>query len=1189
MHSSSVNERARLLRPWTLPLVVASTCGLLAYIYHDEKAFLTDIRQPDSVSISFTELLLGTQPNNDRLRAGLIEQFLRLGEYRRAQEHVSLLKDQAHGIAPFYRAEIAILEARAAPGGLAADQVARLTRGLRELERRDLPAALLARLALHALALGAPDLAAQTYADLAEREPQRRQQWLEEAAHSQLASNQPERAAQLFLDLAEQSTQAEQRRQYLEQAFGSLVAANRSEQAVDLLKRHLAELNDTSADLAWLEQGVSAAMGSKRFDLAADFVERWQALSPEDLQAQRLSFRLQLASGDTAKAWEIGERLLQRQPDDPALLEQMARLGEWTGHPQRALDYWVSLLQQREDAQQHEHAWRLAAQLFDFDRAVPLLARLGEQRRLSDVELDALIYSHESRGSPEQAEQWLRGYLAQHPDHRLAWMRLQQNLAYTEQFKEEALVWAEMARHFPLSPAERVAWAETHKKLFDSQGAWQVLSDVDSEKIEDADYWRLRAELAWELEHDQEALRAYDRLQALQQPLYSGNEEHLIALNSQRNPEKALALLAANWRRTGDMRRLVSALQMAESLNDWEQLQRLLGEVQDNPQAARTPYVWVAQAALADHQGREAEAEGLYRRGMERFPEESLFCERLLWFYVDRGRRRELEPLLQQWRGEAIGDSRLWLPFASANLLLGRHSEALAWYRRYLQANPRDWLVKAAYADALEASGYPELALRVRHELLAELDNGDAKLTPERYSTYLRLLASSHSIERASRQVEQWQDGSPLLLQQWFERFLIQLEANNQEGLKNEWLAWGRGRGLAISRYEELQEALRSHNRSTLQHLMTGAELDSAQRVDVLQQLGHDGPAMVAGLEAMGDGQPPQIQQQLLGQTQELLQRSPQGLQVGWHRRDYGEVNVSGPRLSGGINLGDDWYAALRLEDVNYSANSLKESRMGDERNAQLSLRRNLADGDFTLTQDSSWRVDKNRFGLSINRNWQLSSRDEVKLDLDWHRETDETGLLRALGRRDSLHVSGQHGFSARDRVSWLVGHRRYSTREGDSLGKGEIASIELNHSLLFAGPTWEVRSGVEYQNNRLANDLPEELLESMGGPLRRENAKPGDILQDSYGQAYVGSTWRRGLPGTLNRGQAQYTWIVDVMAGWQWTEKQINYGFNTGIGMSVLGGDELAFTVGYLSSPQGARSQSGGVIGVTYSSRFGR
>ncbi|MGV8488730.1 tetratricopeptide repeat protein, partial [Pseudomonas aeruginosa] len=64
------------------------------------------------------------------------------------------------------------------------------------------------------------------------------------------------------------------------------------------------------------------------------------------------------------------------------------------------------------------------------------------QRQMTDEELDALVYSHETRGTPEEGEAWLRGYVQVYPKQRLAWQRLQQILEHTQQLQEETGVWA---------------------------------------------------------------------------------------------------------------------------------------------------------------------------------------------------------------------------------------------------------------------------------------------------------------------------------------------------------------------------------------------------------------------------------------------------------------------------------------------------------------------------------------------------------------------------------------------------------------------------------------------------------------------------------------------------------------------------------------------------------------------------
>lgn len=186
------------------------------------------------------------------------------------------------------------------------------------------------------------------------------------------------------------------------------------------------------------------------------------------------------------------------------------------------------------------------------------------------------------------------------------------------------------------------------------------------------------------------------------------------------------------------------------------------------------------------------------------------------------------------------------------------------------------------------------------------------------------------------------------------------------------------------------------------------------------------------------------------------------------------------------------------------------------------------------------------------------------------------------------------------------MAQRSFSTRAGDSLGTGQALKLELDHTLEFAGPNWTVRSGVDYQKNSVKDRNLDYLSSRNGGaikitpqsidpdtglpdPLDVQTVTAADLLQSRYGQLYVGTTWRRGIPGALVRTKPQYTWLVDMMAGWQWTDQTFNYGINTGVGFEVLGDDELALTFGYQSAPQGGDGKSGGTLGMSYGVRFGR
>ncbi|QLC72836.1 tetratricopeptide repeat protein [Pseudomonas sp. LPB0260] len=1185
MRNSSAAKPTRLLSPWALLLLALVVGGLLYLTHRSEEVFLPAGKQPDAVWVSYAELLLEARPENDELRLTLIEQLIKLGDYPRARRHLRELQLDETDRLRFYRVELDVLQALASRKGIERPRRVALVERLSGLSRDGLSTEVLLRHARYALSLSAPGLAADIYVELAGREPEKSAEWLGEAARWYLASGQQTRAAGLYLQLLEQAATAQQRAQWLAQAFAALRAGDRGEAAVEMLARHFAELRD--GDPRLLAEAVETAIGSRRLDLATQFIRTWRAWRPDDPQAMALDFRVRLAEGDLQEAWRVGQALVEARADDPELLRQMAQLGEWVGETQAALGYWIRLLQLREDDETREHAWRLATQLFDFERAIPLLEGLSERRRLNDVELDALIYSQRSLGTPEALERWLRGYLRHHPEHRKAWDGLRLLLEHNQQFAAETRVWADMDKRFRLTVAERLAWAEAHWRLFDPAAAWQVLDAIDADTIDDEDYWRMRAALAWDLEQDDDAQRAYERLLALQVTLGNGDEQQLISLYRESAPDQALALLVKSWQRTRDSATLTDALQLAEQLAAWVQLQALVDEAMALPGGSRVPALWQARALLAERGGRQEEAERLYRQGLSLFPQQTVFRERLLWLYIDQGRRDELSTLLQQWRSLAREDSVLWLPFASANLLLNRTEQALAWYRLYLRSKPGDWLVQAAYADALDSGGYADAAQRLRRHLLNRVAEPQLAGAIERYRVYLRLVSSAQSGRRALQQAWQWQDGSQTMLQLWFEQLLARLDGTRQEAMKDEWLAWARSQGLEIGRYELFQEAMRAQDRDALERLLAGGGLDQAQRVEALTRLGRGGEALGEGLAGLSDEQPGSIRGQLLRQTVELHQRTPQGVQLSWQHRDFGGFDLGGPGARIARHLGNDWYADLRLGQGSYDAPTLDERVLGEERNLQLLLQRELSDGALELSVDGSWRDDQDRLGFGLARRLQLSSRDELEVSLGWHREADESGLMRALGMRDGLGVAGRHSFGARDQLSWSLAHQRYSTRQGDALGSGQQFNLEATHALFFEGPTWLLRSGISYQQNSLESALPDDLL-----ALREVDgtrATPGDLLQERFGQLYLGSTWRRGFPGTLNRERAQYTWLVDVLAGWQWTEQEFGYALNTGVGLELFGDDELAFTFGYQSAPRSGGGEPGGTMGISYSARFGR
>lgn len=1182
---------SRLLNPWALAAVAIAVGGVLWATFQREEVFQPDGREPDAVSANYAELLLAARPEDDRLRLQLVDLLIRLGDYPKARQHLDgWISPQPH-IQAFYRLELDALVAVQSNDPVAQQG---LLERLKNVDHSTLPLPQLQELARLALSLQAPAFAAGVFEDIARRDPEQRRASLMAAAQWYLAGEQPGRAADVYLQLKDDKNFVVERRKYAQLAFDALLADNRGEQAAQVLADELDRLKDPHTDAAWLEQGVTVAVQSKRFDLAQRILAQWRVVQPDNPQILVQDFNMRLAFDDLPGAWKSGQQLLEKNPQDPQLLEQMARLGEWRNEPQAALDYWIRLLNLREDPQTREHAWRLASQQADFARMIPLLAEIMTQRALTEVELDALLYGYQAQGNQAQAASWLTSYVSKYPKQRQAWTRLLQNLENSGQFAAKAQAYTELSKRFALTTPERVDWAGTYLKLADKQAAWNVLQ-VDNRAITYEPYWRTRAILAWDLKLDAELQVALEKLLALKGSLDFGEESQLITLYGLTDPQRALDLSVASWKRGHDPQRLVQALQQAQELQDWPQVAALLKDAEHYPAADNQAQVLAIRGTLATRQGNHDEAQRLYLKGLALYPDDNLFRERLMWLYVDQGRTADLKPLLTTWRARARQDRTLWLPFASASQMLGRGSEALAWYRMYLKKSPDDWLVQAAYADALQSAGYMDMAQRLRFKLLRSPESEQVKPSAQHYAVWLRLMASSYSPRMAEQKALQWQDGSPAMLSLWFERLMARLDATNQSAQKDQWLDWAQAQGLRVDRYEHIQQALRSRNKAQVQTLLARSDLDPAQRTQALIRLGRLAQALDVSLSALGDEQPAIVREQLRRQAVAIQESTPQGAKLSWREQDFGGLEFNAARVQVAHNLGDQWYADVQLEQGTYDSDQLVSSRLGQERNAAVALKRRVENGSYTLSADTSQRKDEDRNGLAVARTWQLGERDALEAGVDWHRKSEDSGLMRAFGQHDSVWLGGRHGFSARDQISWQVAQKSFSTRDGDSLGNGQALKLEYGHRLQFEGPSWTLRSGVDYQRNQLNNRELDALSSRNGGAVKNQDSLDprtvfaSDLLQSRYGQLYVGSSWSRGMPGALNSSVPQYSWLVDVAAGWQWTDQTFNYGINTGIGFEVLGNDQLALTVGYQSAPQGGDGKAGGTLGMSYGVRFGR
>lgn len=1185
MRYSPAVESTPLLRPMALILVLVVVVVVLVLSYRSTEVFMPDSGKTDAVSVGYAELLLNADPQNTQLRAELVGMLIELGEFQRARDYLDAWGTSDLQLKQFYSL---LLDANIAIVSGAEEGLARASEQLRQLDPSGLGPEEKATLVELALALGLPGTAAGIQRDMAAIQPDKRSHLLSSAAQNYLAAGQQQQAAELFSVLADEADTPAEAQEWIWSAYDALLAAdNPGEASVYLLSQLDAGRIDTLSQPQW-QRSISQAQGALRMDLADRLSSYWQIQQPDSLPALQTRFDLQLAAGNLEGAWQTGQQLLAAAPPSADQLRQMALLAQWRNQPEQALDYWLAYLEKVPDAATRDATWRLAMQLFDYDRGIELLLATANSRQLTDEELNALIYAQEQRGTPELAEQWLRSYLRSVKGQRLAWTRLLQNLQNTLQPAAEETVWKEFSAHHKLTVAERVSWAEVLWNLYQPESAWQVL-EAGPIKDSTADYWRLRAALAWELGLEREMQSSYESMLAQGIQLMLSEQRQLIDVYQREHPQLALKMLVDGWRSTGDGRYLTDALPLAEDLQDWALLKTLLAEAGAQPSLARLLPVRMMQARLAEYEGRDADAERLYLQALNADPENVLLRQQLLWLYISTQQQPKIAARLLSWETQADKVASMWLVMAAANQSLGRHERALQWYTRHLRSHPDDVLAQIASADALEGAGRHAAALQLRSQLLPRLNvSSAARESTVQRELWSRLMTVAGGRQQSMAQLQRWQDGSAGMLQLWYAGQLAQLDETNQEAQKDAWLAWGRARGLTEDRYQGLQEALRKVQRDELAARLQQPETDVASRVAILDQLGDGSQALAEALSNLGDEQPLAVRQQLWRQAVALTERYPQGIRLGFQREDFGGLQLQGPQLQVARFIDDDWYLQLDSSRPHYRSDLLDSGRLGAEENAQLRLQRQLANGDFSLSLDQSFRADDDRTGLAVARRWVQGTND-LELGLNWHRESRTTGLLRALGQEDAIWLAASHAFTARDQLSVILAQRRFETRSGADIGAGQQASLEFSQIQFFSGPTWILRTGLEVERNSLTNNSLDSLLTLNGGVVRQSQLTAAELLPERVGRVYIGTQLRRGMPGALNRTRGQYTWLLDASTGWDWEEQSTTFGVTAGIGVEVLGDDELSFSAGYQSAPVGGAGDAGGTATISYSSRFGR
>jgi hypothetical protein len=452
-------------------------------------------------------------------------------------------------------------------------------------------------------------------------------------------------------------------------------------------------------------------------------------LRPYDEALYTLAFDVFLANGNLADAWRVADAAVAQRPQDLAWRRRLAQVSEWSGKPQDALRHWLQMARQSGSGTAADEAWaavlRLAPGLQDDEALLAAWQREAGRRPLTATEWQQLAGLYEALGRPRDGIDYLNAQYSHRRDPAIleTIAALQERSGRTD----DAIATLErmLAQPGPTAsnttrPALAVRLATLLFLRSDFARAYRVLQDLQAQTpAEDTAYWRLLAELAWQLQEDRTATDAYGRLQASGRAT-AEDVERLVQLLRPQQPAEARRMALFSWQKFRSASGLMIALELAFEQRDYAGMQALLGEVRPEDEAglSTNSYYYTLRAGYYQGIGDRRAALAEYRRAMAARPQERELRLAYLWLLIDArpqadaAERDELRRRLREWGGENEG--AWWDAYAAGYLALGEPRRALPWMARQAATRGTDYLWLANYAETLEEAGNPGMAARVR-------------------------------------------------------------------------------------------------------------------------------------------------------------------------------------------------------------------------------------------------------------------------------------------------------------------------------------------------------------------------------------------------------------------------------------------------------------------------------------------
>ncbi|WP_432723387.1 tetratricopeptide repeat protein [Jeongeupia wiesaeckerbachi] len=1203
-------KRARLVAPWAVIVLIATTAGGLYLLHTNDSALgqLAEKHGNDAVSVDYLRALLQTHPENDQVRRALFDGYMQQQRYGDAEALLPVWEAKAGRQRECQQKRLLIAEARTTslPAGPTRDaNLARLRSLLAEMAAK--PAADEIDWLIVKLGNYAPDQLPALYQTLAVRDQGRAPHWHEMAGALALAHSRYRDAATSYFAAQAASRSPDNRKRYFLAGVAALQSGNLLAEALSAADTHGSKLlgdrdvllaltrlaraagNSNAADkyarrlvrMAWLDAQAPrlaltayAALPALAWRGAAAMRVAATPNAEFDAESFQLAFDVFVGNRKLDDALAVATAALKAVPADNGWLKRYAQVAEWAGHPQDALAAWQKLAVRADDNDAWQAILRLAPGLLDDEALLLAKEREARRRSLSTTELDQLVSQYERMARPEAGIRFLEAQFLARPEAGL----LERAALLRQRSGDDAGAignYQTLLARF----GQRVSWARTLAALRysrgDLDGAYRALADArgaatdadgDGDGDGDGEYWRLLGDLAWQLQHDDVARQAYQHLpgSAQWQAVDAGR---LIALLPATDITGRRAVADAAWQRFGDPVYLNQILAIDLDRDDYQSIrQRLSGlTAGQRKQLATDSDFLLLRARYHQETNQLAAAHRDFEAVLALNPELGVARIGLVWLLIQQSDANALEGLLPRLEKPAAGDPALAEAVAAGWQSLGRIQKALVWQRQLLAERSGDFSWLMNYADLVEQAGNPDQAWRIRRHAWQQRParpdgNLDVLLAQLRLTLMFerpgaaerKLFAALASQAPGSRNDAAVDE----LAYTW-------LTGRDDDARARYWY-WRRyARKLTDPHYLTRQSALlRGDEAAIAQALESDGVAVQPADATLLAHAAGQKPLKTALAHAAADGAPANDALHLALET-ELIMDRPNRITVQVDRLLQDTLKGTRTIVGARVALTPTLRLTMQLSETPYTY-----SPTGYRQNNGLLVLTLSEVGSENNADDARWSIS-----LLQRRAWEDNTGAAVHWadrigGVDWlieaalNEPTDDTVGLTLLGRQDRLSFGAGYRLRSNLSTQLRANLARYALQDGTVLGDKQelLASISWRFAGLISA---ELMSQTMWTNARdVVLQTPDTF--APGETLSAKTLLPEHFQRTTFGVGYDIDT------ATLPRRSWNPYGLMTI--GYQ-TISGVEYGGLFGVGGSVFGGDRMTLYVQRSNTDRGDAS----------------